>query len=251
MCLFSFFQNRPHVLYLFVLSLILASLLAFGWTETWSFLQLPTMKPIFGDFRTVQGAIESIKMGYDPYVSNWYDPWSRPLNYSMLWVYIGRLFNISNENNYVYFVSFYISLYAFTFFCFLKKYPSFWLLLIFFAGSSLLIIERGNIDAIMFTLLFWTILNNFGAKLLLIYSGFVLKIYPIFASIILLRKKPFFFMIAFIALVFLVMNYREISSMAAATPINPAMSYGSSNLSKLIELQFNLNIPSIYIYPYF
>jgi hypothetical protein len=61
--------------------------------KTWTLLQVPAMYPPFADLRTVQGALTSIARGFDPQITNPGDPWSRPMNYPMVWIKIAKTFD--------------------------------------------------------------------------------------------------------------------------------------------------------------
>lgn len=230
-------------IYFFSCLIVIFSLFLFGWTETWSHLGVPTMKPIFADLRAVQGAYDSIALGFDPQIANPGDPWHRPLNYSKLWLRIGEILNIKDESNYVLFVSSYVFIYLLSFFNLLKNFPSFLMLLCFFSGSSLLAIERGNIDLIIFSLLFTSaFLIRDSFKGLFIFFATILKIYPIFASITIMKKRKIFYLFTFICFLFLGLKYQEIIKMKDATPINIPMSYGAANISAIFMKYLNLKI---------
>lgn len=235
-------KSLPFI-YCFFCLIVIFSLFYFGWTETWSHLGIPTMKPIFGDLRTVQGAYRSISLGFDPQIVNPGDPWNRPLNYSKLWLHIGEIFNIKVERNYILFVSSYVFIYLLSFFCLLKNFPSFFIFFCFFSGSSILAIERGNIDLIIFSLLFAsTFLIRDCFKSLFIFFATILKVYPIFASITIMKNRKIFYFFTIICLFYFGLNYQEIIKMKAATPISIPMSYGTSNISAIFMKYLNLNI---------
>jgi hypothetical protein len=230
-------------IYLFFCLIVIFSLFLFGWSETWAHLGVPTMKPIFADLRAVQGAYNSIALGFDPQIANPGDPWNRPLNYSKLWLRIGEILNIKDEGNYVLFVSSYVFIYLLSFFYLLKYFPSFLILLCFFSGSSLLAIERGNIDLIIFSLLLtsaFLIRDSFKGLFILIAT--ILKIYPIFASITIMENRKIFSLFTIICLLFLALNYQEIIKMKDATPISIPMSYGTTNISAIFMKYLNLKI---------
>ena len=236
-------EKSLSFIYLFFCLIIILSLFYFGWNETWVHLGIPTMKPNFGDLRTVQGAYNSIALGFDPQISNPGDPWNRPLNYSKLWLNIGEIFNIKVESNYVLFVSSYVFIYLLSFFYLLKNFPSFFMLLCFFSGSSILAIERGNIDLIIFSLLFasaFLIRDSF--KSLLIFFATILKIYPIFTSITIMKNSKIFYLFIIACLFYLGLNYQEIIKMMDATPISISMSYGTANISAIFMKYLNLKI---------
>ena len=60
-----FIQKELILLFIFVsiISLFLISIFFFGWSETWSFLKIPPMDPIFADMRIIQGALKTQLLG--------------------------------------------------------------------------------------------------------------------------------------------------------------------------------------------
>ena len=80
---------------------IFSGVFAFGWLNTWGSLLVPALSPPFADLRTVQSAIESIAMGYDPQIINPADPWNRSMNYPSIWIGIANFFNFRIESNYL------------------------------------------------------------------------------------------------------------------------------------------------------
>ncbi len=132
-----------------------ASILLNGWFTTWETLQVPPpLSPPFFDMRTVQGALLSDKLGFDPQVTNPGDPGYRALDYPKIWIGVAKLFQLDKETNLILFVCVYILAYLVCCFLLLRNSPSFYLLLAIFSGSSLLAVERGNNDLLLFALLF-------------------------------------------------------------------------------------------------
>jgi hypothetical protein len=62
-------------------------------------------------------------------------------------------------------------------------------LILYFSGSSLILIERGNIDLIIFVIIFIASTNNFFVSISLISLASLLKIYPIFAFLAFLNEE--------------------------------------------------------------
>src|SRR5262249_17551312 len=101
-----------------------------------------------------QGAVRSVEHAYDPRIANVGDPWRRRFNYPMLWITIGKALNFTNER---WFIAICVALVL----CFIGLcailiflYSSFGLLASLASTSTLLGMERGNIDLVVFCLLF-------------------------------------------------------------------------------------------------
>jgi hypothetical protein len=108
------------------------------------------MYPAFADLRVIQGAVISVEKGLDPRVSNLGDHWARPFDYPMLWVSIGKALNFTNETRFIFICSAmvfcFIGICAFLIF----RFPSFGLLASMVSTATLLGIERGNTDLLIF-----------------------------------------------------------------------------------------------------
>jgi len=180
------------------------SILFNGWFTTWTTLQVPPpLSPPFLDMRTVQGSLLSAKLGFDPQVKNPGDLTGRTLDYPKIWVGIARLFQLDNETNLILFVCVYILAYIVCCFLLLRNSPSLYLLLAIFSGTSLLAVERGNNDLLVFALLFVGISlsqSYFRAFAVLLVT--VLKLFPAFL-VVTLAKKPKILMV----LVLLIAGY--------------------------------------------
>ncbi|MEY4457211.1 MAG: hypothetical protein RLY15_1475, partial [Bacteroidota bacterium] len=239
-------KNIFSLIFSFICILILFSILKFGWTQTWAVILGPTitLKPYFADMRTVQGALLSIQQEFNPQLVNPGDPWGRPMNYPSVWVVISDFFALNFEKNYLIFIISSVTTYLSACLYLLRKYPSIWLLLAIFSGSSLLAIERGNNDLMVFILLFFSASKNLLLKSLLIIFAGVLKIYPFFSAITLSNNKKYFIAVTSLAGIYLVYVWPEIENIRRNTPISAIMSYGVPSISEAIKLKLNVNLNS-------
>src|SRR5512139_2518266 len=57
----------------------------YGYANTWHLWKVPTMEPIFMDFRLIPGSTESFRHGLEPSDANPYDPTLRIFNYPAFW----------------------------------------------------------------------------------------------------------------------------------------------------------------------
>ena len=240
-------QDEMRKLYLFLYFggwiTVLILVLARGWEKTWRLLHVSTLSPPFADLRTVQGALKSLEYGLNPQISNPGDPWSRVMNYPRIWVEIARILQLQIEFNYVVFVLTLILLYLTCCFFLLKRYPSPWILVLVFSGSSLFAIERGNSDLLIFSLLYGSAIAPIYAGAFLIFVGTALKIYPFLATIAFMKnKKVLLFLGVFICFCLYLMR-DQFSLIKAGTPQSAWQSYGSlsvaGTLSQKLGILFN------------
>ena len=129
------------------------------WKSLWSFLNIPSQLPPFSDLDSIIRALKSKNEGLDPYFNNPYDLSQKPYSYTSLWLHIFEIFKLDNDFNFKLLNFLIIFLYVFIYFKLsqsinLKLYSTF-LLLSFFSTSSLLLLERLNIDIIIFILVFF------------------------------------------------------------------------------------------------
>jgi hypothetical protein len=163
------FEKKRKIVLLFYclgILLILIGILSVGYKKTFDLFLLPTMNIPLADL-----------------------PRARVDAYPSIWGNLANLFNLGNNINFFFFVfliytAFFISCYSL-----LSKYPSFLLLILYFSGSSLILIERGNIDLIIFVIIFIASTNNFFVSISLISLASLLKIYPIFAFLAFLNEE--------------------------------------------------------------
>ena len=170
------------------------------WKSLWSFLNIPSQLPPFSDLDSIIRALKSKNEGLDPYFNNPYDLSQKPYSYTSLWLHIFEIFKLDNDFNFKLLNFLIIFLYVFIYFKLsqsinLKLYSTF-LLLSFFSTSSLLLLERLNIDIIIFILVFFlSISKKLYLKLSLFFFSIFLKLYPIFTVFIFMKNKKLFYTI--------------------------------------------------------
>lgn len=231
-------DKGPFVVYLAAMIALLGSILYFGWTRTWSALSVPTMSPAFADMRIIQGAIISVRQGLNPQIDNAGDVWHRQLNYPSFWVKIGEAVNLLDESRFMLVCSIvilgFLGVCAFQ----LYRFPSLGLLVASLSTAPLLGIERGNIDLIVFCLVFLFSLmlpRRWSPICLLIATA--LKLYPVFAlsSFFIRRQFLLFFSSLIPAAAIFVWLMPELSIIRSQTPVSSHVSYGFPSVLKFIE----------------
>ena len=103
-------------------------------------------------------------MGLDPFVNNPCAISATTYQYPVIWLHIFKFFSINTIFNLKILLFITLSLLFISFCCIFQitknKFNKFILLLLFFSGSTLLLIERGNIDHIVFILCFAILFSN-------------------------------------------------------------------------------------------
>ena len=102
------------------------------------------------------------------------------LNYPKIWIIIAKI--IENKFFFNSFLILNFSIYVSIFYYFIKKFKSYFFIYLFFSGPSLLALQRGNVETLIFILLFLIFfVKNLYLKKIIFFSSVILKIFPIFA----------------------------------------------------------------------
>jgi hypothetical protein len=172
------------------------------------------------------------------------------LNYPKIWVLISSILKI-NQDTFLYsYISILTIFYIFIFYKFTKKYSSYFFIYLFFSGSSLLVLERGNIDMMIFILLYYSITSkNLIIKHLLFVSSVILKIFPIFGILGLLKKNNYYFIIftTIICLIYFSIFANDLLMIKANTPQTGDMTYGTLSVIKNLSKHFNIFFKHYYL----
>jgi hypothetical protein len=185
--------------------------------------------------RAIQGAISSVEHGSRN--ANWGGLWERPFNfdYPKLWITIGKMLNFSSKPWFIaecaVLVFCFVGLCAFLLFC----YPSFGLLASLVSTSTLLGIERGNIDLVVFCLVFLaaTSIPNRWSPLPLLLAT-LLKLYPVFALTGMFIKRQFTLFAASLAGAVAIFAYLwdQLADIRSITPVTCWLSYGLPSITE-------------------
>ncbi|MGL3827621.1 hypothetical protein [Candidatus Pelagibacter communis] len=194
----------------FSLLLIYYSLYDDLWRNFWGFFKIPSQLPPFSDLDAIVRSLRSKNEGLDPYFNNPYDTKQVLYVYTWLWLDIFEIFELDNKFNFKLFNFILIYLYVFIYFklnqTINSKIYSIFLFLSFFSTSSLLLLERLNIDITIFILVFFlSISKNLYLKLSLFFLSIFLKLYPIFTVFVFLKNKKLFYKIIITSILCLIM----------------------------------------------
>ena len=189
---------------IFFLKVIFSLLLSFGviylslsqsnWMAFWGSLNIPASEP-FSDFKALNIFLEYKKNGFDPYFKNpTSDPIHSVLIYPSIWLHIFDYLGLSKDLNFK--IAIFIILFTYFFvlidllFIIENKVFKFLLIIFFFSTSNFLLIERLNIEIILFCLIYFALINKSFLKQFSFYSlALILKIFPIFSIFMFIEKK--------------------------------------------------------------
>jgi len=209
--------------------------LKYGWLDTWTAVGVTSYRPPFLDLRVITSGLTTLHHGGDPLVANPADPLGRTLNYPRVWLVLFSLFHINDHN--VIFVG--LGICGMYLLCIshllLRSRDDLEALVILLAAvslSALFGIERGNIDLLMFGLVYCgSVLAKGRVRTVLFAVAAVLKIYPIAAlavDILQATKKRRVWSIVLLGAVItlLAVQAKDIDLIRHATPVSILESYG-------------------------
>ena len=206
----------------------------------WNKLGVPAMHPPFADLRNVTSGFECTRLGYDVLLENPCDPLARPVIYPRVWMTIAPLGIDQNHTialGIVLVLLLYISVFSLS--GKLNYYEGLFYSLILCSPSCMLLVERGNVDIIIFLLLSlsWVMLcksNRLIGRYLaysLVFFAAVLKLFPIFGLTVLLKEKKKTFVVSAILfttpfLIYCLSHSEELREISKIVPDTNSVSYG-------------------------
>jgi hypothetical protein len=197
----------------------------------WEWLGIPEpLTPSFPDLRHIQGAL-CLEDQSQVQTVNPLDPWNRPLPYPKVWLTLGDFFNLCNDSQVTQLGYFLIGLFLITNFLLLYRKVSFIHFCVFFSSSSLLAMQRGNLDIlILFVILIWTHMTSQRTRDLLTIILFSLKIYPLFLLLIRYRMRSFNFILLLLLPASLIL-LPQLKHLAQNNQASGSLAYGRGVLS--------------------
>lgn len=226
---------------------IAAAVLLFGWTPTWAALTVPTDKPTFSDMRSVQGAIDAVHHGLNPQVVNPADPWHRTMDYPIVWERIAERLHLEVEADYLSFevvlvIAFLASVAGMVWWA-----PSGWLVAAAFSSSILLLVERGNNDLAVFSLVCLAQAVPLAIGLAILFVAALLKLYPVLCWPALVRTRGTLILAGVLGAVFLLLLQDELGAIHNAQPLRAYLSYGSSSFAYAFKVMGHVTVPGLLI----
>jgi len=209
------------------------------WIIFFKFFFVPAAFPPFSDFDALTRFLKCFNNDLiDNYCSEVIEGTSGYYDYPETWLYIFKYLNLSNYYYFnltvfiILFFYFYSLFYLSNFFSNYKNKLIFLLAVI--STSNLLLIERLNVDMVIFLLLFCLVLNiNVIIKYFIFFLSILLKIYPIFSILVFLNKKKDFVVVlifSFLAIYILKESIIKINDILLE--FGTTFAYGSRSISK-------------------
>ncbi len=229
---------------------ILTILYFFIGNNFWDSLIVPVgdYNQSFQDFRCVEGWNKLIK-NYQDLNLIYNDNSGCLLNYPKIWIKISNF--ILNYQLFYFILIINFIVYSYIFYNFIKFYQSYFIFYFFLSGASLLLLERGNVDIIIFILLYLSFSKNHTFNIILSLLSIFLKIFPIFLLGRFLNKK-YIISLALVLILstsYFILNLEEINLIMANGPKTGDISYGifaiTSNINKHLFIELNYIIISI------
>ena len=222
---------------MFILTIFVLSFYFYGYNETWELWGIQTMTPHFADVRTITHGAESFAQGYDPLYENPEDPWQRKLVYPRIWqglFYLGLNSSHSTSMGILWIISFLVGIILF-----LKDADNKTHIFVFalvLSPATLLGVERGSLDLLMFFFLSLTIIaiqRSYFIAAVALFTGFILKLFPIFAWIIFIKGDSTKFIWSTIGAFLLVSlyityNYADFKFIWSYVPRSTNISFGKN-----------------------
>jgi hypothetical protein len=239
---------KPENLFLIIIFFAVFFFFTISTSQFWNFFIVPYNSNLdFSDLRCLQ-KFNDVNLFFEDSQSI-YNIKDRCVNYNYprLWIVVSVFLGLENDLNLYIFIIIQILFYIGIFFYLIKKFNSFFFLYLFFSGASLLLIERGNIDLIIFIISFFILNINYNILIIFLYLlAILLKLFPFFGFFGILNKlknlKINIFIII-ISLSYFFISYRDILNISSNTPKTGDMSYGilavKINLLKKLNLNFN------------
>jgi hypothetical protein len=227
--------------------LLISLFMGYGYDRTWHLWKVPTMRPIFLDFRLIPGSAESFRHGYEPAIKNPFDPNHRIFNYPFFW----RLFFYSgiSEKDTVWVSISMIVLFFTGVFLFPEKLSisgAIGMLLVLLSPASMLLYERGNVDLLVFFVCAMAVLaTSYSAYLAtgLILLAAIMKLFPILGLTVLLREPKRIFLwlssaSVFVLLMYMARTWGSVKASWTKTMRGDGLSYGTNILVVRYQGQF-------------
>lgn len=243
----KYFTQKQVSIFIFGFVTMLLLLFHFyGMQKIFSLFGVGIMIPSFGDLRSVTTAADAYREGLNPFISNPYDPWNRPFNYPVLWKLFFFIPAVTESNSSTLgFVLFFVFFFSIAFFIKrINKHGLVALFLVLLSPSTMLALERGNVDILIFFFMALMITStSIIRSMLLLFFGIAFKLFPLFASLILIfkwakKKLPIAIFFALVALYILCMH-QDIIRVAQKTQYGTIYSYGSFTFISLLNRLLN------------
>ena len=229
------------------------------WISVWGFLKIPPNTIPFSDFKAHLLFLQCGELGISISEECTLIPSGngKISTHPRIWIYLFDILNLKNTLIYNLSIITLLTLYFYTLISFIvntnQRLAKLFLVVLFFSTSNFIMIERLSTDLIIFLLVYF--LLNQKNKILqsfIIFTGFVLKYYPIFLISLLIEKKRDILIFVFFLLFFTLFFYYEEIKLVNNNIVEMALpiAYGSRTMLKAFfhlseEYNFFLNNQNI------
>lgn len=207
------------------------------YTEFWyDKFGVPAMRPIFVDLDVVSSGCETFRQGGDPLDQNPFDEYKRPMNYPRIWLllsYIGFGKAHTFWTGIVFGLLFFTVCLSYIGSVSRSEYQKIGLYsLVFCSPVVMLLIERGNIDIVIFTIVALGIKfrNQLVAFLSIILFASVLKLYPLCLFVLGWRntrkERVIFIVFSIFLLLYIYFTHSDLLIISKLTPNDIGYSFG-------------------------
>ena len=258
-------MNISHKLLNFIISTVIAiSIISLSyyenhWLAFWTFLNVPSQLPPFSDLDSINRALLSLNQGFNPYLENPNDISQTKYMYPKIWLYIFDILNLKNAINFKIFCFVTIFLYSYSILnfssVFKMKYLKIIIILFFLSTSNFILLERLNIEIIIF-IISWLLLSttNLFKELIMFTLIVLLKIFPIFSILAFINDKKKFLTVFLSTVLIILIFYKDISLMRS-NMIEYALivAYGIGSMAKAlyyysVHLDYFINDSNYFIF---
>jgi hypothetical protein len=198
---------------------------------------IPYDAPGFKDSYQYAWASESYALGYDPLIENPVNPRGHQLNYPRIWhifFYLGVNESHANIIGTLVIILFFTGMAIFWFSSKFDKTTYLFLSMIFLSPATMLGVERSNIELIIFFIISIAIaVDRYSriASLSVIEFASILKLYPVFGFVYLLKedKRKFwklFFIASTLFIIYIILTFNDLIQIYKTTPKLSGSSFG-------------------------
>lgn len=191
----------------------------------------------FWDARQMAMAAESHAQGYDPLVENPANPRGTKLNYPRIWHLLFALGINQSHTNLMGSITAIIFFIGIAIFWFSKNYDnltSFIITIVMLSPATMLGVERGNIELILFFILALALTVNYSSSIKALYLfifAAILKLHPIFGIVYLLKENKRKFWTLFLSalgifMIYIVLSLNDFMLVFKTTPKGVGSSFG-------------------------
>jgi len=212
-------------------------------TTPWAHVGVAPGDLSFADLRSVTSSWDCVRKGIQPFPHNPCDPFHRPANYPRIWTQFGRVGLGEGDTvplGVAIAVVFFVSALAVAGPLTLGEGAVYGLTLI--APATMLGVERGNVDLLMFALVVLGVLlvrrSPWAGAVPIVLAG-ILKLYPAFAGVVLLRRRrrwPAAVASLVVLAVYAVVTLNDIRTLRHVIPRVVVNSYGAGVIVEALRL---------------